>query len=185
MRHAVDAVLTGIGTVRADDPLLTDRSGGARRRKLLRVVLDSRLRMAVDSKLVQSASGDVLVVCDRVAEAEAVAVLEAAGVEVVRVPGERGRLDLGAVLDMLGERKILSLMLECGSELNGAFLKAGLVDRVVLFKSEKGLGEGGVPFAAGVSVAELEGRMRGVARTRFGADVGVSGVLRDAWEGIG
>jgi diaminohydroxyphosphoribosylaminopyrimidine deaminase/5-amino-6-(5-phosphoribosylamino)uracil reductase len=147
MRHGVDAVLTGIGTVLADDPLLTDRSGGVRRRRLLRVVLDSRLRLAVESKLVQSASGDVLVVCDRQAEAERVEVLEAAGVEVVRVPGDRGRMDLGAVLDLLGGRKILSVMLECGSELNGAFLAAGLVDQVVLFKSEVELGAGGVPFA--------------------------------------
>jgi diaminohydroxyphosphoribosylaminopyrimidine deaminase/5-amino-6-(5-phosphoribosylamino)uracil reductase len=185
MRHGVDAVLTGIGTVLADDPLLTDRSGGARRRRLLRVVLDSRLRMPVDSKLVQTASGDVLAVCDRQAEAEAVAVLEAAGVEVVRVEGERGRLDLEAVLDLLGERKILSVMLECGSELNAAFLAQGLVDKVVLFKSEKELGAGGVPFASEVSLGEVEGRMRTVAQTRFGADVRVSGDLRDVWEGIG
>jgi len=182
MRHGVDAVLTGIGTVLADDPLLTDRSGGARRRKLLRVVLDSRLRMPAESKLVQSASGDVLVVCDQQAEAEAVAVLEAAGVEVVRVAGERGRLDLGVVLDLLGERKILSVLLECGSELNGAFLKQGLVDRVVLFRSETELGEGAVQFATGVgSPFVLEQEMCRVTRTSFGADVRVSGVLRDAW----
>jgi diaminohydroxyphosphoribosylaminopyrimidine deaminase/5-amino-6-(5-phosphoribosylamino)uracil reductase len=188
MRHGVDAVLTGIGTVLADDPLLTDRSGimgpggRARRRHLLRVVLDSRLRMAVDSKLVKTVSGDVLAVCDRQAEAEAVAVLEAAGVEVVRVgAGSAGRLDLSAVLDLLGERKILSVMLECGSALNGAFLRQGLVDRVELFYSQTELGAGAVPFAAGVAASELEHSLKGVARTRFGEDVRVSGVLRDAW----
>jgi diaminohydroxyphosphoribosylaminopyrimidine deaminase / 5-amino-6-(5-phosphoribosylamino)uracil reductase len=183
MRHGVDAVLTGIGTVLADDPMLTDRSGGTRRRKLLRVVLDSRLRMPVESKLVQSASGDVLVVGDREAEAEGVAVLEAAGLEVVRV-GEKspGRLDLGAVLDALGERKILSVMLECGSKLNGAFLAAGLVDRVVLFQSAKEMGAGGVRFAAGVESPEVvEREMVGVTREMFGADVRVSGWLKDAW----
>jgi diaminohydroxyphosphoribosylaminopyrimidine deaminase / 5-amino-6-(5-phosphoribosylamino)uracil reductase len=182
MRHGVDAVLTGMGTVLADDPLLTDRSGVARRRRLLRVVLDSRLRIPLDSKLVRSSSADVLAICDRQAEAEAVAVLEAAGVEVARVPGERGRLDLGAVLDVLGTNKILSVMLECGSKLNGAFLQQGLVDKVVLFCSEALLGEGAVPFAAGVgSPVELEGRMSGVTRTEFGADVRVMGYLRDPW----
>jgi diaminohydroxyphosphoribosylaminopyrimidine deaminase/5-amino-6-(5-phosphoribosylamino)uracil reductase len=191
MRHGVDAVLTGIGTVLADDPKLTDRSGlvgpggRARRRPLLRVVLDSRLRMPVDSQLVRSVSQDVLVVCDKAAEAEAVAVLEAAGVEVVRVEGVRGLLDLGSVLDLLGERKILNVLLECGSELNGAFLKQGLVDRVVLFRSENELGADGVPFAAGISVGEVEARMERVTRTEFGKDVQVSGVLRDTWEGIG
>jgi diaminohydroxyphosphoribosylaminopyrimidine deaminase/5-amino-6-(5-phosphoribosylamino)uracil reductase len=182
MRHAADAVLTGIGTVLADDPMLTDRSGGVRRRKLLRVVLDSRLRLPVESKLVQSASGDVLVVCDRQAEAEGLAVLEAAGVEVVRVAGSAGRLDLRAVLDVLGERKILSVMLECGSKLNGAFLAAGLVDRVVLFRSAKEMGAGGVRFAERVeSVETVERGLRGVKRVTFGVDVCVSGYLRDAW----
>ena len=142
MRHASDAILTGIGTVLADNPRLTDRSGLPRRRKLLRVVLDSRLRTPLDSELVQTASNDVLILCDTQAEAEAVDVLEAAGIEVVRIPGERGQLDLDAVLDLLGQRHILSLLLETGSHLNAAFLAADLVDKAVLFSSKKALGEG-------------------------------------------
>jgi diaminohydroxyphosphoribosylaminopyrimidine deaminase/5-amino-6-(5-phosphoribosylamino)uracil reductase len=186
MRHAVDAVLTGIGTVLADDPLLTDRSGGARRRALLRVVLDARLRMPMDSQLVRSANGDLLVMCCAEAGTERVVALEAAGVDVVRIAGKDGRLDLGAVLDELGARKILSVMLECGSELNGAFLAAGLVDKVVLFCSETALGEGAVPFAAGVaSPLVVEQQMTGVTRTTVGADACVSGYLRDPWSGLG
>ncbi len=186
MRHAVDAVLTGIGTVLADDPKLTDRSGLPRRRKLSRVVLDSRLRTPLDSHLVHSVSGDVLVVCDQQAEAESVAVLEAAGLEIVRVPGSAGRLDLSAVLDVLGQRKNLSVLLEGGSELNGAFMAQLLVDRVVLFCSETELGEGAVPFAKGAgSPFLLEQSMRGATRTLFGADVRVSGYLRDPWDALG
>jgi diaminohydroxyphosphoribosylaminopyrimidine deaminase/5-amino-6-(5-phosphoribosylamino)uracil reductase len=181
MRHAVDAVLTGVGTVLADDPLLTDRSGRVRRRKLLRVVLDSRLRMPLDAQLVRTASEDVLAVCDTEAEETQVEMLEAAGIEVARVPGVRGRLDLGAVLDILGKRKILSVLLECGSELNGSFLAAGLVDRVVLFRSETLLGANGVVFAAGVEAAEVERAMSAVRREMFGADVRVSGWLKYAW----
>ena len=182
MRHAGDTVLTGIGTVLADDPKLTDRSGLPRRRKLLRVVLDSRLRMPLDSYLVGSANGDVLVVCGAEADAARVAAMEAAGVEVVRVEGRDGRLDLTIVLDVLGQRKILSVLLECGSELNGAFLAQGLVDKAVLFYSDAKLGEGGVPFAAGFgSPSFLEESMKGVTRTMFGADVRVSGTLRDPW----
>jgi len=186
MRHAADAVLTGIGTVLADDPLLTDRSGGVRRRPLLRVLLDSRLRMPLDSKLVKMASRDVLVVCGAEVEAGRVAALEAAGVEIVRVEGQDGRLDLGIALDVLGQRKILSVLLECGSELNGAFLAEGLVDKVVLFYSETEFGAGGVPFARGVgSPFLLEQQMRRVTRTTFGVDACVSGMLRDAWDGVG
>ncbi len=185
LRHASDAVLTGVGTVLADDPLLTDRSGAARRRPLLRVVLDSRLRTPVDSQLVRSAQGDVLVLCGDGAAAERVAALEAAGVEVERVAEQNGRLDLGAVLDALGRRKILSLLLECGSELNGSFLTARLVDKAVVFQSGRKLGPGAVPFAAGFGPPLLlEQSMTRVVRTKFGDDACVSGYLRDPWGGV-
>jgi diaminohydroxyphosphoribosylaminopyrimidine deaminase/5-amino-6-(5-phosphoribosylamino)uracil reductase len=194
MRHGADAVLTGIGTVLADDPLLTDRSGmvgpggRARRRPLLRVVLDSRLRTPMDSQLVRTANGDVLVLSGAEVATERVAALEAAGVQVERVAEQGGRLgwlDLAAVLDLLGERKISSLLLECGSELNGAFLAEGLVDKVVLFYSQTELGEGAVPFAAGVGTPfVLEQVMGQLTRSVFGADTSVSGYLRDPWDVI-
>lgn len=185
IRHAADAVLTGVGTVLADDPALTDRSGLPRRRPLLRAVLDSRLRTPLDSQLVWSASGDVLVFCGAEAEVARVAEFEAAGVEVVRVAGVGGRLDLRAVLEVLGKRKILSVLLECGSELNGAFLAEGLVDKVALFYAQTELGGGAVPFARGVgSPLLLEQTMRRMTRTMFGADARVSGYLRDPWGGM-
>lgn len=183
MRHAADAVLTGIGTVLADDPLLTDRSGGQRRTRLLRVVLDSRLRTPRGSKLVESAEDDVLIFCGRHADAGVAAELDAAGAELVRVPCTDGRLDLCAVLDVLGRRGILNVLLECGSQLNGAFLQAGLVDKVVLFYGEMELGTGSIPFAADVGApAIVERQLRGVKRGVVGEDVWVSGYLRNPWE---
>jgi diaminohydroxyphosphoribosylaminopyrimidine deaminase/5-amino-6-(5-phosphoribosylamino)uracil reductase len=185
MRHASDAVLTGVGTVLADNPMLTDRSGGERRRRLLRVVLDSRLRTPLDSQLVRSAESDVLMFCGPEADAQRCREFEAAGVEVMRVVGADGRLDLCVVLDVLGQRKILSVLLECGSRLNGAFLAAGLVDRVVLFSSRTELGAGAVPFAAGLAgPADVERRLQRVERVEFGDDRCISGVLRDVWAGV-
>jgi diaminohydroxyphosphoribosylaminopyrimidine deaminase/5-amino-6-(5-phosphoribosylamino)uracil reductase len=191
IRHDADAVLTGIGTVLADDPALTDRSGivgpggRARRRPLLRVVLDSMLRIPLDSQLVRSAKVDVLVMCGAEAHEEQVAALESAGVRVVRVAENEGRLDLGAALDLLGARNILSVLLECGSGLNGAFLELGLVDRVVLFNSRIELGEGAVPFAAGAdSPLTLEQKLKGHTRTAFGKDTLLTGYLRDPWEAV-
>jgi diaminohydroxyphosphoribosylaminopyrimidine deaminase/5-amino-6-(5-phosphoribosylamino)uracil reductase len=182
MRHGADALLTGIGTVLADGPLLTDRSGLARRRPLLRVVLDSRLRTTPDSQLVRSAQDDLLVLCGAEAEPDHAAALEAAGVAVERVAQQNGRLDLGAVLDALAARQVLSVLLECGSELNGAFLAQKLVDKVVLFHASTMLGEGALPFAAGFgSPSLLEQSLKGTARTKFGADVCVAGTLRDPW----
>lgn len=187
MRHGADAVLTGIGTVLADDPMLTDRSGLPRRRRLLRVALDARLRTPLDSRLVRSAQDDLLIFCGVEAEVERVAALEAAGVAVERIAGQDGRLDLGAVLDALGTRRILSVLLECGSELNGAFLAAGLVDKAVLFHAPTKLGEGAVPFAAGVGAVSpivLEQSLKRGTRTEFGADGCVAGDLRDPWDGV-
>ncbi|MBI3670808.1 MAG: bifunctional diaminohydroxyphosphoribosylaminopyrimidine deaminase/5-amino-6-(5-phosphoribosylamino)uracil reductase RibD, partial [Acidobacteria bacterium] len=85
MRHAADALLTGIGTVLADDPRLTDRTGQPRRRKLLRVVVDSRLRLPRKSKLAKSADGDVLVFTRQSPESPRAQALRKAGVEVVRL----------------------------------------------------------------------------------------------------
>ena len=192
MRHAADAVLTGIGTMLADDPALTDRTALPRRRPLLRVVLDSQLRTPLDSQLVRSAHDDLLLLCAAEASPARAAALRAVGVEVECIAGQSGRqsdrLDLGAVLDLLGERQILSLLLECGSELNGAFLTQNLVDKVVLFHSDSDvtLGEHAIPFAAAFGPPfTLEPSLSSVSRKAFGPDTCVSGVLRDPWDGLG
>lgn len=178
MRHAADAVVTGIGTVLADDPLLTDRSGLPRRRRLLRVVLDSHLRLPLDSRLVQTAEDDLLVFC---AEADAVrrGALEARGVRVECLPGERVSLD--AVLKRLGEMEVLSVLLEGGAELNAAALR-GFVDKLVLFYAPVVLGSEGVPLVAGVE--RLDVRPVRSLVTTFGSDVRVEMWLRDAWSDV-
>ena len=85
LRHDHDAILTGIGTVLADDCLLTDRTGHPRCRPLLRIVIDSQLRLPLDSKMVRSASGDVLVVTTSAASPERRKALESRGVQVLDV----------------------------------------------------------------------------------------------------
>jgi len=182
MRHAADALLTGIGTVLADDPLLTDRSGLPRRRPLLRVVLDTRLRTPLDSQFVRSAQGDVLIFCGAHAGPDRASALRSTGVAVEQIAERDGLLDLGAVLDALAARHVLSVLLECGSQLNGAFLVQDLVDKAVLFHAPVDLGEGALPFAAGFGPpSQLEQSLKKVTRTNFGADVCVAGLLRNPW----
>ncbi|HXW61440.1 MAG TPA: bifunctional diaminohydroxyphosphoribosylaminopyrimidine deaminase/5-amino-6-(5-phosphoribosylamino)uracil reductase RibD [Candidatus Acidoferrales bacterium] len=147
LRHSADALLTGIGTVLADDPLLTDRSGWPRRRPLLRVILDSKLRIPLGSRIVKSAERDVLVLTAQPANSRKARALEERGLEVLRVAAPGGRMNLGTVLRKLGAREILHVLLEAGAELNGTALKADLVDRVVLFYAPKIMGTGGVPMA--------------------------------------
>jgi len=185
LRHASDAVLTGIGTVQADDPLLTDRSGLPRRRLLLRVVLDSRLRTPLDTQLVRSAHGDVLIFCAPHADPARIAALESAGVEVVQITSQHVSLDLHAVLAALASRQVISVLLECGSDLNGAFLARNLVDRAALFYAPTKLGEGALPFAAGFGPPSLlEQSLQQTIRANLGADLCVSGFLRDPWAAL-
>ena len=173
LRHSADALVTGIGTVIADDPQLTDRTGEPRGRNLLRVVLDSRLRLPLKSKLVRSADGDVVVFTARPTTSAKARALAKAGVEVVRVKSRRGRTDLRAVLKELGRREILHVLLEAGAELNGDALAAGVVDKLVLFYAPKIIGTGGVPFAQ-IPAARLFSKLpalRNVTVSRYPPDI--------------
>ncbi|HTH53380.1 MAG TPA: bifunctional diaminohydroxyphosphoribosylaminopyrimidine deaminase/5-amino-6-(5-phosphoribosylamino)uracil reductase RibD [Edaphobacter sp.] len=182
LRHAADAVLTGIGTVLADNPQLTDRSGLPRRRPLLRVILDTHLRTPLTSQLVRSANNDLLIFTSASTPATRISEFIQSGVEVVTVPEHQGRLSLPAVLSQLAERKILSVLVEGGSLLNGALLRQDLVDKVVLLHAPTALGDQAVPFAEGVaSPSELESSLQRVTRTKLGPDVCVTGYLRNPW----
>ena len=176
MRHASDALLTGIGTVLADDPRLTDRSGLPRRRPLLRVIVDSKLRLPLRSQIVRSANSDVVVFTTLAENHPRAKRLRSAGVQVTRVAALAGRVNLAAVLRELGRREIIGVILEAGSALNGAALAAGVVDKVVLFYAPQISGRADVPFAA--SSAKLP-RMRITSVHRFGPDFCVEGIIRD------
>ena len=182
LRHAADAVLTGIGTILADDPRLTDRSGQRRLRPLLRVVLDSRLRIPLKSKLVESAAADVVVFTTQRRDGPKARALLEAGVQVVQVARRRGRVDLKAVLRELGRRQILNLLVEAGAELNGAALHAGIVDKMILFYAPKVMGTGGVPMAR-IPSREFSKSpaLANLSVHRCGADFVVEGYFHDVY----
>jgi diaminohydroxyphosphoribosylaminopyrimidine deaminase / 5-amino-6-(5-phosphoribosylamino)uracil reductase len=148
LRHEADALLTGIGTVLADNPRMSDRTGEPRRRPLLRAIVDSRLRTPLRSHLVRSAQHDLIIFTTQSPDTPKARALTRAGVEVMRVPARRGHADLRAVIRELGRRQILSVLLEAGAELNGAALEAGIVDKMILFYAPKIMGTGGVPMAS-------------------------------------
>jgi diaminohydroxyphosphoribosylaminopyrimidine deaminase/5-amino-6-(5-phosphoribosylamino)uracil reductase len=186
IRHASDAILVGVGTVIADDPLLTDRTGEARRRSLLRVVIDSRLRLPMESRLVKTAKDDVLVFCS-FAEEKKRAALESRGIRVEQVAlgGADGRPDLRRVIERLGALDVLSLLMEGGALINWAALEAGIVDKIFLFYAPKILaGTGSVPFAAGAGFRRISeaAQVHDVTIHRFGEDFAVEGYLRDPYE---
>lgn len=194
LRWQADAAMVGIDTVVADDPLLTDRSGHPRRRPLLRIVLDSALRMPLDSKLVTTAQNDVLIFT--VANDPArIRELTQRGVRVEVLPAEApigralsmgsqpgiaigGRVPIGEVLDRLGAEGILTLLTETGTRLNTAFLAAGLVDRIRLFVAPQIMGSDAVPAFRGIPSFV---QMARVEIERYGNDLGLSSLLRDPW----
>jgi len=191
LRWQADAALTGVDTVLADDPMLTDRSGLRRRRPLLRIVLDSALRMPLDSKMVATAHND-LVIFTVSNDMHRIDELRTRGVRVevlpaeTGVPGDRssspgwqaGRVPLGKVLDKLGEEGILTLLTETGTRLNTALLAGGLVDRIHLFVSPQIMGSDAVPAFRGMANAI---HMAEVEVERYGNDLGLCSLLKDPW----
>ena len=185
LRHQHDAILVGVGTVIADNPLLTDRSGLPRRRPLLRVILDSRLRMPLDSRIVQTAKDDVLVFCS-LAEEKRKQQLQDHGIQVEQVAtaGMDGRPDLHAICRFLAEREITSVMIEGGAFVNWEALASDLVDKLFLYYAPKILaGTGSVPFAAGPGFRRMSeaAHLKWFRLHRFGEDFAVEGYLRDPY----
>jgi len=140
LRHDSDAILTGIGTVLADDCLLTDRTGLPRSRPLLRIVIDSLLRMPLHCKMLDSCREDVVVITTSAAPAERRKAIEARGAKVLIFDGPGGRTDLRSVVDWLAREKYLSLMIEAGSRVNWAALDADVVDKIFFYYGAKILG---------------------------------------------
>jgi len=200
LRHASDAIMVGVGTVIADDPMLTDRTGLPRRRPLLRVILDSRLRLPLDSRVVKTAREDLLVYCC-FAEENKRRELESRGVLVEQVPMQRsadgtfvfptgapaveGRPDLDRVMHNLGEREITSLIIEGGALVNWAALSASVVDKIFFYYAPRILaGTGSIPFALGAGYRRISeaASVKSLTLHRFGDDFAVEGYLRDVYE---
>ncbi len=187
LRHEADAILTGIGTVLADDPRLTDRSGLERRRPLLRVVMDSTLQLPMDSALVKSAQEDLLVLCGRHADLQRQQQLEQHGVAVVRCDGEHPQPS--DALRELARWEVTHVLLEAGAQINGAFLEAEAVDELVFFYTPHVLGAGSVPFTNNKTPLKvLENYEQKLVRVVHGTlqeDTSLRGLLRDPWQGVG
>jgi len=182
LRHQNDAILVGVGTVIADDPLLTDRSGRPRRRPLLRVILDSRLRLPLDSRVVKTAQDDLLVLCS-FAEEKKKRQLQRRGIRVEQIspPTAEGHPDLPAVVRHLGQEEITSVMIEGGAIVNWAALDSKIVDKVFLYYAPKILGGGNsVPLAAGAGFHAIgdAAQIHSIRLHRFGEDFAVEGYLK-------
>jgi diaminohydroxyphosphoribosylaminopyrimidine deaminase / 5-amino-6-(5-phosphoribosylamino)uracil reductase len=185
LRHGNDAILVGVGTIIADDPLLTDRSQRPRRRPLLRVILDSRLRLSPESRVAKTANNDVLVLCSFAEEKKKQQLLKR-GIRIEQISAvlPDGRPDMAGVAARLGELEVTSVLIEGGAMVNWAALASGIVDKVFLYYAPKILaGTGSIPFAAGVGFRQMSDAayLKSFQLHRFGEDFAVEGYLRDVY----
>ncbi len=181
LRNIIDSILVGAGTVIADDPYLTTRLAGKKGHDPIRVVLDTSLRMPVESRMLnQESEAKTLIFCGIDAPAGRRRALEARGAHVIPVPyagAGQARLDLTSVLHYLGEHAVISVLVEGGSHVHGSFLRAGLVDEVAFFMAPVLLGADGIPVMAGEGVGYVQdGIWLSEVRTRrFGDDILIMG----------
>ena len=146
LRAECDAILVGIGTVLADDPLLTCRLPGMDARSPVRIILDRSLRMPQASRLVHSARNTPLwIVTSNVAEAPAATILGAEGAQIIRVASDPAGLDLSELLRALSQRGITRLLVEGGARVASSFVAAGFVDEIWLLRGREAIGTDGVP----------------------------------------
>ncbi len=181
LRDRIDGIMVGIGTVLRDNPQLTTRlpEGG---RDPLRIVVDSNLRIPEDAAMLHltSAAGTLIATTGQTSGAK-IERLRALGAEVLVLPASDGRVDLHALLAALGNRGLQSILLEGGAELNGAFWRAGLVDRLMMFVAPKIVGgDQGKGVFAGPGVATMTEAMvlQDVRVRQFGDDTLIEGEVK-------
>lgn len=178
LRHEYDAILVGAGTLASDDPLLTDRSGLPRHRPLVRVLLDERLLLTPEAKLARTArETPFMLFTSAQADPRRVASLEECGVRVVS--GASGGRDLRAVLEALAGESVQSVLVEGGANVAGAFLRAGLVNKISFFVAPIILGGdavGAIGGAGALTVKEAV-KLRDLEIQRHGRDVEITGYI--------
>jgi diaminohydroxyphosphoribosylaminopyrimidine deaminase/5-amino-6-(5-phosphoribosylamino)uracil reductase len=141
IRHRVAGIMVGIGTVLADDPSLTTRLEDGRCSDPIRIIVDSSARIPLEAKVLnlESDAKTIIAVTEK-ADKEKLGLLEEKGAEIIVTPSRNGRVDLSLLMKELGERKIDSILLEGGSELNYAALEEGIVDKINAFIAPKIIG---------------------------------------------
>ncbi|MFP4532690.1 MAG: bifunctional diaminohydroxyphosphoribosylaminopyrimidine deaminase/5-amino-6-(5-phosphoribosylamino)uracil reductase RibD [Desulfobacterales bacterium] len=182
LRHWADAILVGVGTVKADNPSLTARLDGEKGIDPHRIILDTRLSIPEDAKVLQiESASDTLIIFNETDDPEKPERLAEKGVELLKAPLTNGLLDFSAVIDMLGQKTVTSLMIEGGSRVLGAALRAGIADKIYFFYAPKILGgDDGIPICGGPGPELMAGSIpiENIHVKRFDEDVLISGYVR-------
>ena len=182
LRHAVDAILVGINTVRTDNPSLTARLPGGGGKDPVRIVLDTHLSISPDARLLQQKSdANTILVVGKDAAGQKLRAFKKEGIRLIRSEIKNGLIDLNALMERLGAMQLTSLLIEGGSRVLASAFKAGIVDKVFFFYAPKILGgDDGIPICSGPG-PELMSQsilVSGIGLHRFDDDVMIEGYIR-------
>ncbi len=182
LRHRVSGIMVGIGTVLADDPSLTTRFENIRGSDPIRIIVDSRARIPLEANVLnlESDAKTIIAVTEK-ADMEKLKMLEEKGADIIVTPSKNGRVDLNLLMKELGERKIDSVLLEGGSELNYAALDEGIVHKLHAFIAPKIIGGNTAKTpVGGQGKAYMEDaiKLESIDIRRFGDDIMVEGYIK-------
>ena len=182
IRHEVDAILVGSGTLHADDPSLTSRIEGFETKDPIRIILDTHLSIKENAKaLIQDSNAKTIIVSGPFASKEKKALLESKGAQILEVQLKEQKLDLNELMIKLGQMSILSLLIEGGSMVAGSALKTGIINKVHFFLAPKILGSSdGIPVFEGTGPKLIKDafELKRLNVTRFDNDILVQGYLK-------
>jgi len=181
IRHAVDAIMVGINTVKVDDPSLTTRLDDMNGLDPVRIILDTNLSISEEARVLQldSDSDTIIITCNSVSEDKKNRVKKK-GAKVIETPVKDGLIDLASLMEHLGTLEITSLLIEGGSRVNASALSAGIVDKVIFFYAPKILGgDDGIPMCMGTGPDLMKQSIpvKNINVHRFGDDVMIEGYI--------
>jgi diaminohydroxyphosphoribosylaminopyrimidine deaminase/5-amino-6-(5-phosphoribosylamino)uracil reductase len=179
LRSQVDGIMVGIGTVLADNPILTSRLKNGKGRNPHRIIVDTHLKIPADAGLLIDDPGSCsFIAAGRKVNKKALERIEKDNTFVLKCPVRNGRIDLNALMDIIGKKSITSVLLEGGSNLMGSMIREKLVDKFLIFMAPKLLGGGdGIPMAAGKGPGRMAEslNLRDVEIKKYGEDILVAG----------
>jgi len=182
LRHAVDAVMVGIGTIRRDDPRLTTRLKDVDSSDPIRIILDTRLTISPDSKVLNlDSDSDTIIVTGSNIDRERLKRLKRPGIDFMTAAVKDGLIELSPLMSILGKRGITSLLIEGGSRVNGSAISAGIVDKIILFYAPRILGgNDGFPLFTGKGVLNIRDTIRvsDIRVHQFEDDLMIEGYLK-------
>jgi diaminohydroxyphosphoribosylaminopyrimidine deaminase/5-amino-6-(5-phosphoribosylamino)uracil reductase len=190
LRNRAQAILVGIETILADDPLLTPRGAGSKGKKLTRIIMDSQLRIPLTSRLVKTAKEQPVVVVTYAgsvaANSEKIQSLEKAGVEILAFGDLQGKSNLAFVLDELAKRGIEQLLVEGGPKILASFLREGLADELCVYVAPKVFGgAGAADLAQALAGLQSIAELHRVQVKTFGGDTRISGLTGSGLKAAG